>query len=321
MQTSPNAAAGLAHSRIEVSAERPLQIWRFRDGLRGHENQTLGLTQALAECVPTEVCDVRVAGLFSQTAFPSNDRRPHLLIGAGRRTHRPMLRAKQQTRARAVVLMRPRLRASEFDLSIVPAHDGVAPSDQVLVTRGALNPIRANARKNERLGLIAIGGPSAHHDWLDAEVISQIRTITANSSPNSSNGISWTIANSRRTPASTWQQLINAQLHGVTLAHWRAQESDWFARTMANADNVWVSEDSVSMLYEALSGGAGVGILAVPRRRAGRVVGGVAQLITDGLATPFGVWQSGRNLTPPEPVLAEAERSAQWLVDKWLLNR
>jgi mitochondrial fission protein ELM1 len=78
---------------------------------------------------------------------------------------------------------------------------------------------------------------------------------------------------------------------------------------------VWVTEDSVSMLHEAVTAAARVGVLPVPRLdRRSRVVRAVEELITAGHACPLGTWRrNGRELPPPKP-LHETARCADWIL-------
>lgn len=296
--------------RISVSEDNPLVIWRFCDGKRGHENQTLGLAEALRERVPvrTHDIDVHQSGRAPSTGTPS------LLLGAGHRTHGAVWRTRRRTHARAVILMKPSLARGRFDLCVVPEHDGLRAQPGVLLTRGVLNRVRPAAVKHPGAGLIAIGGPSKHHDWLGAEIVAQIKSIIARSAP----GQSWTVTNSRRTPQDTWDAITALTSSTMTCVDWRHQDPSWLVGQLATAQTVWVSEDSVSMVYEALSAGAGVGLLAVPRRSTGRVVRGITFLIADQSVTPFGCWQSGAALRPPTVALNEAGRVADWIESQWL---
>lgn len=296
--------------RIPVNAAQPLVIWRLCDGKPGHENQTAGLVEALSRQVPVRCHDINVKGERSTADLP----KPGLLVGAGHATHGAMSRLRRRFRARAVVLMKPTLGMRRFDLCVVPEHDGVRASAHVLLTRGVLNRVRAGPQAREARGLIAIGGPSRHHDWLGAEIEQQIETVLVRS-PHITH---WTITNSRRTPPESWSRLQRFASDTVACVNWQQTGPEWLASELVRNADVWVTEDSVSMLYEALSGGAAVGVLAVPRRRAGRVLRGLTALIADGLVTPFEFWVAGRQLTPPVPPLAEAERVADWIVEQWL---
>ena len=294
----------------DSNAAEPTRIWRFLDGKRGHEQQSLGLVDALARLRPVVVSDV--AAGQSQPAPGDNAGPPRLLIGAGHATHRALRAAKRKTGARAIVLMRPSFGMHHFDLCVVPEHDGVAPGANVLVTRGVLNPIVVSTTHDPQRGLILIGGPSRHHDWLEAEILDQIDALT------SSDDTHWTISNSRRTPATTNALLRNLSNPQIAFVDWSETGSSWIVDALRCNAQVWVSEDSVSMLYEALTSGASVGVLAVPRRSYGRVVRGVATLVRAGCVTPFVLWQSGKLPAPMQPPLAEADRCARWINDHWL---
>lgn len=263
---------------------RTLVVWRIVDGKPGHDNQSQGLVDALARqrllsvhVIDAARSDCRETGT-GQVPPP-----PSLIIGAGSATHKPMLRARRQHGGRTVVLMRPSVGLGRFDLCIIPAHDGVAASANILITEGALNAVRPDPSRPRGGNLILVGGPSRHHDWLDREIETQVKRIVAASA-----GERWTVCDSRRTPPSMAKCL--AHIAGVKYAHWRQCEPGWLAEQLAVAGCVWVSEDSVSMVYEALTAGAAVGLLAVPRRRVSRVGKGVANLISKGAVTPFEMW-------------------------------
>jgi uncharacterized protein len=316
----PNRAEASAKrsNREEPVSISPTRIWRFLDGKMGHKNQSRGLVEALSRLVPTEVLDLNATTNLNETL--STKEPPDLIIGAGHQTHQRMLRAKRATKARAVVLMRPSFRLHHFDLCVIPEHDNVTPSNKILVTRGVLNPFTpvttavASDAVNPSAGngLILVGGPSKHHDWLSAELLAQISIITAKP------GMTWTIGNSRRTPDVTTRALKALASEHIQFVDWADADATWIGTTLANSEHVWVSEDSVSMLYEALTVGAGVGVLGVPRRSYSRVVRGVAALVRDGCVTPFVLWQAGRALRPMRPALAESDRCARWIVDHWL---
>lgn len=69
----------------------------------------------------------------------------------------------------------------------------------------------------------------------------------------------------------------------------------WVARHLAHASAAWVSQDSVSMVYEALGSGAPVGILSVPRRhgsRKSRILSGLETLEKEGMVTGYSDWKN-----------------------------
>ena len=300
---------------------RLLVVWRFADGIRGHENQSDGLIAALAERTPVSVHNVptprngRLKTLWRSLlgrdirALPN----PDLLIGTGNATHLPMLAARRRRGGRAVVLMRPGLPMSWFDLVIAPRHDQLPPRENLLSTRGALNRMRPAANKNGSAGLILIGGPERRHPW-DADMLEgQIRAIV-DGHPE----IRWCAASSRRTPRSFLPRLRALGRPNLDTAAVETVDPDWLPRVLADAATVWVTEDSVNMLYEALTAGAATGLLSMPHRKghqSRRNLG--AGLLAEGLVTSFDDWQRGRRPTPPAEPLDEAGRCAEWILQRW----
>ncbi|MEC7129733.1 MAG: ELM1/GtrOC1 family putative glycosyltransferase, partial [Planctomycetota bacterium] len=98
---------------------KPLNILAFFDTRPGHQFQTWGVLSALSSLTKVSIRE-RYVG---QNTEPLGDFQPDLLLGAGRRVHVPMLRAKIKTKARSVVLMRPTLWTFGYDLAVVPNHD------------------------------------------------------------------------------------------------------------------------------------------------------------------------------------------------------
>ena len=307
-------------------ARRSVVVWRFADGLRGHENQTDGLVEALRARVDVEQHTVRTprpARLGTACRMWRGDGvrslpDPDLLVGAGRATHLPMLVARRRRGGRVVVLMKPGLPRRCFDLLIVPEHDGLAPGPGVLVTRGALNRIRPGGEHDEEQGLILVGGPSRHYGWDEAALRAQIDAIAARD-----DAFHWVVIASRRTPAGFLERLRALGRDNLETVGFGDMDADWLPARLARARRVWVSEDSVSMVFEALTAGAATGLLSMPRvgRDAvhGRgVAGSIDSLLADGLVTSFAMWQAGRDLRAPARRLDEAGRCAEWILERWL---
>lgn len=290
-------------------ADAARAVWRFHDGKRGHENQTLGLLEHLAERVAITVHDVAVPPGRPDPALPP----PWLLVGAGRATHLPMLAARRTHGGRVVVLMRPLLPRRCFDLVIVPEHDGVAPDRRTLVTRGALNRMRPATTREPDLALVLVGGPSRHHGF-DARALAEAVAMLVERAPT----MRWVIATSRRTPPELTATLRRIAPDLPPALGPDEVDASWLPATLGRAAWCWVTEDSVSMVYEALTAGAATGILPVPRRgRAGRVVRGVQRLVAEGTVVPLARWLEGEALRPPRTPLAEARRCADWIADHW----
>jgi hypothetical protein len=293
---------------------RALVVWQWTDGKRGHERQCEGLCQALAERHPLDLyqlpvpttpfkrlCDFLCAALPTTRDLPD----PDLILGAGRACAWPVLATRRARGGHAVYIMRPPLPTAWFDLCVVPRHDGVAPSAHVEVSEGPLNPMRPALQREVGLGVILLGGPSAHHDWHTAALLAQIETLRA-SRPT----LRWWATDSRRSPSALATAL--AAMPGVEFYSHHDTAPDWLPNLLARAAEVWVSADSVSMIYEALSAGAHVGVLEVPARRVDRITAIAADLHARGLVMALG------DAMPAQPVtLREAERIAGLILARW----
>lgn len=304
----------------------PVVVWAFTDGKAGHENQTRGLLAALAQHYPLDARWISVPAYASVLSSLMTRRflpgvglpPPTILIGAGHRTHLPMLAARRAHGGRSVVLMKPSLPRAWFDLCVMPEHDvaagrAVAPGSNVLLTRGALNGMQAG-EKNAKAGLILVGGSSRHYGWREKELVAQVETIVQREP-----WVQWVLTTSRRTPASTTTRLQALAFNNLTVVPVQATGPGWLAAKLAPAAWVWVTEDSVSMVYEALTAGCATGILPVPRRRrVGKIARGISALTQDGLVTAFNDWQQGSKLVPPAQSFNEAARVAAWIGEKWL---
>lgn len=290
----------------------PLIIWRLVDGKPGHMQQSLGLVRALQAHVPCELLDIDVSrqpvGMMDVLLrrFPGGfmKRRPHLVIGAGHATHFGLLAAKRVTGAFTIVLMKPSLPQFLFDLVVVPEHDDVPLGPRVITTRGVLNPMRPGIKQAGSV-VVLLGGESKHAGWDDAAVLQQVEIVAA----SVADGAQLTVADSRRTP-----DPLSRTLHerfGERFRAWDACPPGWLADTLAVTETVWVTEDSVSMVYEALTAGCRVGLLRLPQAQAdSRVMRGVGRLVDDGVVTRFNDWYSGQHGLTAPPAFNEAGRVA-----------
>jgi len=83
------------------------------------------------------------------------------------------------------------------------------------------------------------------------------------------------------------------------------------------AEEVWVTADSISMVFEAVTAGARVGLLPAPvLDRTGGPVRGLEMLVQEGCVTPYAVWlQQGRQL-PAARRLHETARCAELVLER-----
>jgi mitochondrial fission protein ELM1 len=306
--------------QLHARNHTPLNVWVISDGKPGHVNQSLGLAEALARATPTHI--YRLTALPAWRAWLmllfkiSPDKTllaPDLIIGAGHATHLTLLAARRARGGRSVVLMKPSLPRRWFDLGVLPQHDGIAADAHTLVTEGAINRIRPSDTRNAGLGLMLIGGTSKHFAWDSDAVQLQIKSILART-PD----LQWTLTTSRRTPDDFLEQL--PPFPNLTIVPHTATSPDWLPDQLARCGTAWVTPDSASMVYEALTAGANVGVFDLPVNPRSRVGWAIARLADAQRITRFVSWCAHDTLTANTQPLAEADRCATWILE-WLKTK
>src|SRR5204863_3062684 len=122
--------------------------------------------------------------------------------------------------------------------------------------------------------------------------------------------LQWTVGDSRRTPSDFLSRLQNAGCRAEMMPHARTMR-DWLPSQLLAAQEAWVTEDSISMIFEAVTAGARTGLLPAPVIQAdGRVRQSVVQLVNDGYAVPLAVWESKNRSLPEAKHLHETGRAA-----------
>ena len=280
----------------------PLVVWRLLDGTVGHQKQTQACVEALAavrdlECVDIPVTTGALTYLLRWVAgrslFP-DAKTPDLILGAGHRTHLPLLLAKRQQSAPAVVVMTPSLPRRWFDVIIAPEHDyhDKTVPDNVITTLTALAPV-VESYPDASKGLILLGGVSKHFDWIDRQVIDAVRQLVNAYGCD----VQWQLSTSRRTPAPLLNELkdLCADLGNLQVFDYRELSAGWLAAELKTAGKVWVTSDSASMLAEALQTQADVGLLQLSPKGRQQKFNRTHQKLMD-----LGVVKSQQNLTHGE---------------------
>ena len=296
-------------------------VWRIIDGKPGHEAQTSGLVQALGDRVELRVFDLSAQTFcasffgftFGRFAPGTSLPKPDFIIGAGHRTHLTVLAAKRAFGGQSIVLMKPSLPLSLFDLCIIPEHDRPRLGANVLVTRGVLNPVREAKTASADRGLFLIGGPSKHHGWDTERILNQVDGVLA-----ADEEVSWTLTTSRRTPTECVKGLGALEYPNLNVVPFEETPKGWVAEHLETCGKVWVSEDSVSMVFEALTAGASVGLLRVPRlKQRSRVYTAIDFLVENQQVLWF-----DESVELPDANhskrLAEADRCADFMVKEYL---
>lgn len=294
-------------------------IWRLLDGKPGHMHQSLGLVQAIGQQHRVQVHDVQVAqgmhgwAYWAAGVWPLGQGlpAPDMLVGAGHATHGHLLAAQRAYGGKTVCLMRPSVPVSLFDACLIPEHDHYRGAGSFIETRGVLNHIETstiNIRDTQQT-LLLVGGPSKHYVWDDALVAGQIFALV-HARPE----MDFILTTSRRTPDSFLKALQRIHMRHLTIVPYAETDAGWVQRHLQRSHAVWVTEDSVSMIYEGLTAQAAVGLLNLPARKHSRVAIGIRKLVEQQLVTRFDL--EGRYHRALRPMLGfnEAHRCSQLLL-------
>ena len=296
-----------------------LSIWLLSDGKPGHEAQLRGLAQALERRPSLALTWVDVASLSvswtdllrGRCPGLTSAQTPRLAIAAGHASHRLLLTLRRASGCMACVLMRPSLPLCCFDAAIVPRHDRPRRSPRVLVTDGALNPVLPASHPDSCSGLILLGGPSRHFQFPLRDVCRQVVALCTRFPE-----IHWTASTSRRSPADVATTLGALELPNLETVEHSKTPSGWVADKLSRCGQAWITEDSVSMVYEALSAGVATGLIALPARHRGRLQRGLRELRQRNMLNRLDAVIAGQHPAPPPQPLQEAERAADWLLQR-----
>ncbi len=307
-----------------------MNICIISDEKQGHLSQCQGLAEALMTAADTQQTqrehhcyEWSVKGLsFCQKLFyhvkdhqSDAPEKMDLVLCAGHSTHAAALRIARFYKCLCMVCMKPSLPLSLFDLALIPEHDlpeKKRASKRIYPTKGALNNIHARESHEGKQILFLIGGESRDFSWDSDTLITQIEHITRNST------YPVILTTSRRTQ-SDFVHDVRQACPSILVVPMDQTGPHWIREHLSTAHTVWVTQDSVSMVYEALSSGAPVGILDMNQRdakKSSRVTRGLAKLINDGYVSTYTYWAQHRSLPQKDP-LNEAQRAAEYILERF----
>ena len=247
------------HEKIKV-------IWRFTDGKAGHDKQSLALVESLMNQTKCRLFDFNVQDqrnpildiIFKNYKLPEGITKPDIAIGAGHKTHLHLLAIKRCFNAKIVVIMKPSIPLIFFDLCIIPKHDGIKNGPNIINIQSSLVKFNSNLKKKENTGLILIGGPSKHYFWDSKTVLEEICKISKKFKFRK-----LLLSTSRRTPFDFLDQLNELNIPDIKVYEYSKIKSDWLDKHINKVKNIWVTNDSYSMVTEALASGADVDIIGL----------------------------------------------------------
>lgn len=239
-------------------------IWRLLDGKTGHEKQSLALVENLKNQANCKIFNVNIQDLenpflaliLKKYNLNKGLIRPDIAIGAGHKTHFHLLAIKRYFGAKIVVIMKPSLPLKLFDLCVIPKHDDVKSGTNVFITNTPLVNFKLNMKKKENTALFLIGGPSRHFHWDSKKVLEQIKNISEKFKFKK-----LLITTSRRTPLNFIDEFNKLKIKNIKLYDHTKIINNWLDKTIIKVKNIWVTNDSYSMLIEAIASGAHTDIL------------------------------------------------------------
>lgn len=284
-----------------------MHLFIISDGKKGHENQSRGLAEAILRR-----CDgsYEIRGLDEVLSQP--EKRPDAIIAAGHATHPFLLRLSRLHRCPSVVIMKPSLPSFLFSCCLVPQHD-LKPinrfSKNFIVTQGALNLIPETIPEKGEEALIMLGGPCKHFEWKLPPILSAVEALV-----KAQPGLQWTLGDSRRTPAETLPAIEDLGLP-ITIAPHQEATGTWLVDRLLASRVAWITPDSTSMLFEALTAGCHLGTLPL-QAKGTRLSRAHETLAKEGWLTPFANHDPASPLPGPPSLLQETARCAELLLAK-----
>ncbi|MBW1636292.1 MAG: mitochondrial fission ELM1 family protein [Deltaproteobacteria bacterium] len=311
-----------------------MHIVCFLDGRPGHEKQTYGIVRALEKKVNLRLTEIKVSrrpvwqsffGLIRLNLpwpadFHYNEitTKPDLVLGTGSSTHLAILGCKKQYKIPAVTCMTPDFFfRSRFDLCFVPAHDGLKQKQKnIFTTVGPPNCSKNKMKHRTDCGLILVGGiDEKSHRWDSAELAKKIEKIVKKET-----AMQWVISTSPRTPDPMASELekLSRSCPNVSFFDFRKTEFGWLEQQYDNCASVWVTADSVSMVFEALTAGCSVGMIPVDwKKRDNKFKRSLSDLENKGFILPYGAWLEENYAWPEHENLNEAQRCADAILERW----
>lgn len=265
----------------QIQSPNPGKVLILSDGKPGHVNQSVAFARLLE--LPYEIRQVffrtrlnkTVSYLFDRIGwyvsglFDAGGTLPYCstVVSAGSETYYANRTISRKLAARSVAIMLPRGYRRDFDLIIAQQHDRPPESDHILTLPVNLScpvPTGTVSRNPDRPCVaFIIGGPSRHYQMDPAVLAKQMHQVFT-AFPDAD----FLATTSRRTPTEVEVLLDSFELRYKVIAS-RDQENNPVPDFLAISDYVFVTEDSTSMISEAVSfGQANVEIL--PLQRIGR---------------------------------------------------
>lgn len=307
-----------------------MNICIITDGKKGHYSQAGGLAEAIVERArqlkpdiehQIQALNVEKLSRWKRLRFKGNaDTATHvdLVICAGHGSHLAAISLSRHRKCPCMVCMRPSLPRWFFTLELVPEHD-LKKKDyknkKIFATKGVLNKVKVqNPETKKRNILFLIGGESREYKWDSEQLLNQISHIARYSSSPI------VLTTSRRTDPDFVRE-VSKVCPNIHVVPYEETDDSWYQNNLDAAKEIWVTRDSVSMVYESITAGAPTGLLEMEPRafikgKVSRVTRGMEKLIAEGQAYSFTQWAQKQQMSKPTP-LDESNRAADYIVEHY----
>lgn len=263
-------------------------VWALLLPEAGFRSQVLGLADAIGgelveknidlrkpwSLLPASLCPFPLLGL-DPISDPLAAPWPDIVVACGRRTIPLALAIKRASKGKtlAVYIQNPKSAAKHFDLVVSMRHDGLEGRN-VLIADTAIHRVtpeklalaqsewheRFSNLKRPLIGVI-LGGKNRSFRFTMAIADSMIRQLTTLSR---NNGASILITPSRRTEPQIIDRFKSfAATEPSYIRFWDGQGDNPYFGMLALSDALVVTEDSVSMISEAVASGKPVATVAL----------------------------------------------------------
>ena len=281
-------------------------IWRLIDGKAGHDKQSLALVENLKNQTSCKVFNINiqnhespfVALIFKKYNLDKLLTKPDIAIGAGHKTHLYLLAIKRCFDAKIIVILKPSLPFKFFDLCVIPKHDDVKSKKNIITIQTALVNFNSSMKKKENVALFLIGGPSKHYYWNTKLILEKIKNISKQYEFKR-----LLLTTSRRTPVNFVNEFNNLKIKNVKLYEHKKIDNDWLDKNITKVKNVWVTNDSYSMLIEAIASGANTNILDLEIKKKSKLSEEIEKI--------------KKNIRKKFPIPNEAKRVSEFIQKIW----
>ena len=293
-------------------------IWRLLDGKPGHEKQSFSLIKALNYELDIKTVNIDIRSFVFSILFLTNKLkklpRPDFIVGVGHKTHISLLYLKFIFGGKSILIMKPSFPCKWFDLCIIPEHDNVKGTSLIYRTKGALANTSNLINKDRKKGLILVGGISKHYEWDGENITNQIEQLL-----NNNLSIHFILTTSRRTPKDFIIKISKLSFTNLKIHSIQKQNRDWLKNQMNKTKYAWITEDSISMIYESLTAGQNVGLIALKSKCKSHITNEIDRLKEEKIVFA-NTNKSYKNRNESNFVIDEATRCAK-LIKKQFIEK